>query len=547
MRRFLTNKQTWISTAVVLALAASLAAADGTGRWLPGWIAYTIVGGLGAASIFGVWHFTGRDVSTGKVALTAAFLRLAAGVALMLLLPVIGYANNESHQGGYYYLDAAVRDRQAWQLAQSGDPLWKAFSGEYTGDQYGGMLALSAGLYRLLSPDAHRPWLILLLTAAAAGWGVLCLGKATQSWFGATTARLAVWIFALYPEGILLGGTHMREAFVIPAIAMTCLSLAEIHTSRRAWLGWLGLAVALLFYFQPPAAVAALIVLAGTWFLDPHRQKSWKRVLLYSAILLVGLMLVFSVWASLPSLSSSSPLTIFFDWLQNNYKYQTHLMERQSGWVQKLFRTVGPQWEWLIILVYGTAQPVLPAVVGGLNTVWIARITGFFRAVGWYALVPLLLYGLLAAFRTPAKERGATQASGSSAVSVAPALHRAQLLWLCGTVWAWVLIAAYNAGADQWDNPRYRTILLAWQALIAAWAWGWSRQRRDPWLARWLGVEAFFIASFTEWYLSRYWLHGLPRLDMWQMVLLNLAAAAVILGWDWIRAGLNRVRSFGKK
>jgi len=107
------------------------------------------------------------------------------------------------------------------------------------------------------------------------------------------------------------------------------------------------------------------------------------------------MLLVFSIWASLPSLSSSSPLTIFFDWLQNNYNYQTHLIERESGAVQKLFRTAGPQWQWLIILVYGTAQPVLPAVVGDINAVWIARLIGFFRAVGWYMLVPLLLYGLL--------------------------------------------------------------------------------------------------------------------------------------------------------
>ena len=178
---------------------------------------------------------------------------------------------------------------------------------------------------------------------------------------------------------------------------------------------------------------------------------------------------------------------------------------------------------------------MLPAVVGDLNAVWIARLIGFFRAVGWYMLVPLLLYGLLAAFRTPAKNRHAPAARS------APTERSAQLLWLYGAVWVWVLIAAYNAGADQWDNPRYRTILLAWQALLAAWAWSWARQRRDPWLVRWLAVEAFFIASFTEWYLSRYWLHSLPRLSLWQMILLNLAAAALILGWDWIRTGLRRV------
>lgn len=536
MGRFLAKKQTWIAIVLVLALAALLALVDGTGHWLQGWIAYASMGGLGVASITGVWYFTGRDIPTGRAALTAALLRLAVGIALMLLLPMVGYADNESHQGGYFYYDAATRDQQAWQLAQSDTPLWKAFSGEYSGDQYGGMLVISAGIYRLLSPDSHRPWLILLLTASAAGWGVLCLGKAARSWFGENTSRLAVWIFALYPEGILLGGTHMREAFVIPAIAMTCLSLMEVHTSRRAWLGWLGFATALLFFFQPPTAVVALIVLAGVWFFEPHRQQSWRRVLLFSAILVVGLLLVFSVWASLPSLRSSSPLTIFLDWLQNNYEYQTHLLERSSGWIQKLFRSVGPQWEWLIILVYGTAQPVLPAVVGDLDAAWIARLTGFFRAIGWYALVPFLLYGILAAFRIPAKN------NGTSAVSIASTKRRAQLLWLFGAVWVWVLIAAYNAGADQWDNPRYRTILLGWQALLAAWAWHWAREGRDPWLARWLVVEAFFITSFTEWYLSRYWLTGLPRLDMWQMVLINLVAAVLILGWDWLQRGLVRLK-----
>jgi 4-amino-4-deoxy-L-arabinose transferase-like glycosyltransferase len=531
------NKNLWIAMAAIFALASILAAIDGTRNWLPGWLAYTVIGGVGGTSLWVAWHFTGRDRSMGKIALAAVFLRLAVGVALMLLLPVVGYPDNEPHQEGYYYYDAYIRDQQAWQMAQSGDPLWKPFSGEYSGDQYGGMLALSAGIYRVLSPDAHRPWLILLLTSVAAGWGVLCLGKAAQTWFGERTARLAAWIFALYPEGILLGGTHMREAFVIPAVAMTCLSLAEMRLGKRAWLSWLGLATGLLLIFQPLIAVAALVVLAGAWFFDLQRQRSWKRVLLVAAILVVGLLLVFLVWDSLPSLRGSSPL----DWLQKNYEYQTYRMERSSGWIQKLFRTAGPQWQWLIILVYGIAQPVLPAVFGDLNAVWIARITGFFRAVGWYALVPLLLYALLAALRSPSKEHPAPMGRPAPMGHHAPVERRAQLLWLSVVMWAWILIAAYNAGADQWDNPRYRTMMLAWQALLAAWTWGWARQRRDPWLGRWLAVEAFFIVSFVEWYLSRYWWHGLPRLDMWQMVLLNLGAAALILGWDWFRAGLRRV------
>ncbi len=523
-KNIILDKTIWIAAIVVIALAAVLAAVDGTGHWLRGWIAYTVIGALAAGTLYAAWHFTGRDATLGKIALAAVLVRLVVGIGLMVLLPAVGYTTNESHQRGYFYLDANIRDTQAWELAKSNTPLWKAFTGKYSGDQYGGMLAMSAGIYRILSPDAHRPWLILILTAVAAGWGVLCLGKAARAWFGERTSLLAAWIFALYPEGILLGGTHMREAFVIPAVAMTCLSLAEMHTSRRSWLAWLGIAAALMLFFHPPMAVIALVVLAGAWFFDPQRQKSWKRALPVVAILIVGLVLVFLVWSSLPSLRASSPLKLYTNWLQNNYKYQTHLLERSSGWVQKLFHTVGPNGEWLVVLVYGIAQPVLPAVVGDLNAAWIARITDFFRAVGWYALAPLLLYALLAAFRTEAKNR------------------RAQLLWLSFAVWAWVVIAVFNAGGDQWDNPRYRTILLAWQALLAAWAWIWARQRRDPWLMRWLGVEAFFIASFAVWYLSRYWWHWLPRLDLWQMVALNFVAAALILGWDWVRVLVRRVR-----
>ena len=50
------------------------------------------------------------------------------------------------------------------------------------------------------------------------------------------------------------------------------------------------------------------------------------------------------------------------------------------------------------------------------------------------------------------------------------------------------MVAALNAGGDQWDNPRYRAILLVWQVILAAWAWEWARLRHDAWLWRWLAV-----------------------------------------------------------
>ena len=83
---------------------------------------------------------------------------------------------------------------------------------------------------------------------------------------------------------------------------------------------------------------------------------------------------------------------------------------------------------------------------------------------------------------------------------------RAQRLWLwiVFTVWIWIILTALRGGGDQWDNPRYRAILLLWQALASGYALTCFRTRSDSWLARiWL-VEGIFLAFFTQWYLSRY-------------------------------------------
>ena len=74
---------------------------------------------------------------------------------------------------------------------------------------------------------------------------------------------------------------------------------------------------------------------------------------------------------------------------------------------------------------------------------------------------PLLVYVVMGALRLRGEPR------------------RWQLLWLSLTGWAWAAISALNAGGDQWDNPRYRTILLAWFVLLAGWAWDWARRRKD--------------------------------------------------------------------
>lgn len=503
------------------ALGALLSLLDSGPNWLAGWFAFTLLILLGGGAIWGAWKATGGEAAPLKAALAAALLRLVVGVALTMLLPVWGYASDEVDQKGYFFSDAMIRDYQSWELAtldEEGYGVKEAFSGQFSSDQYGGMLALSAGVYRTLSRDEHRQMLILVLTAAASGCGVLFLWKAVRNWFGEPTARVAAWIFALYPEAVLLGGSQMREPFVMTAVAMTFLSLTEMQPGRRAWLGWLAGGTLILFFFQPPMALIAWVVMAGAWLLGAG-QRSWKQIGVFAAILIVLLAVVISVWANLPSLSHYNPLNVISTWLQNNYKFQAGLIQQSSGVVQMLVKRVGAANSWLIFIGYGLAQPVLPALVGDPDAAAIMRVLGFFRAAGWYALAPFLLYGLTQVWR--ARQR------------------RPQLIWITLAIWIWILTSAYTAGGDQWDNPRYRAVLLAWEALLAAWAWNEARTRGDGWLRRWLWVEVIFVLSFTEWYVTRYNFQ-FAHPGIVEVIIFNLGAALLILGGSWLRDRLKR-------
>lgn len=514
MKELRTHKDWMIAIATALILGALLAAVDGKGSFLSGWLAYGLLSGLGLVTILGLRKLLGADARAWRAALSAFFLRLLAGVLLTLLLPVAGYQDNPATQAGYVFKDAYVRDRQAYQLGEYGGSLAAAFTNKASGDQYGGLLALSALIYRYLSPGVHRPMLILILTAIAAASGVLFLWKAARDWFGEQTANIAAWIFAVYPMSVLLGSSQMREPFVIAAIAMAFYAVVEMRREKWTWLIWLGLAGILLFLFQPPVGLAAFVVLFVAWFLDSEQKTTWKRAFLFAGILILGIFLVFTVWASLPALQKAGPGNIFFTWLQKNFNLQSYLTWKSSQVVKQMFHNA-KNWKVAIILAYGAVRPVLPAAIVDPNGAWIWRLINVLTSTGWYLLAPLLIYGFINAFRAPVQER------------------RAQLIWLSLVVAGWVMIAAIAGGADQTDNPRYRTIFLAWQALLGAWAWNRARIHRDSWLPRWFAVEAACVLLFTEWYLSRYY-PVFPQLNIWIVVVLCLVASALILLGGWL-------------
>ena len=392
-------------------------------------------------------------------------------------------------------------------------PLREAFLGDYASDQYGGMLALSATVYRSLSPDLHRPELILILTAAFGALAVLFAWRASRDWFGGSIAGITAWILALYPEAVLLSSSQMREAVIIAGVALAFYGLTDLQNGRiRRW-RWLAAGILLLFFISPPVALATLVILFGLWFLDRNREFSWRQFGVFGGVLLLGIVVVIAVFSQYPSLQRAGPWRVLLEWFQYNFGFQSHLLERASGQIQLRLDEIGAVLRSPFILAYGMARPVLPAALV-VHSNPIMSIVGILRSAGWYTLAPLLVYSLINSFRPHKFSRGG------------------QVLWLSLGIWASIVVAALIAGGDQWDNPRYRTWLIIWAALLGAWGWWQAQERRDPWLKRIFWIEGFFVLLFTGWYIGRY-LKWFRQMNFWVMVgtIAGFGGLILFLGW----------------
>ena len=506
-----------------LALGAGLSAIQ-PGNFLLGWLIFSFLFLLS----FYVLRFAHRWSGGGRslaIAIALAFLlRLALGAIFYLALPLQPDAADD-HRNGYIYTDAYRRDLQSWELAQSDQPILSAFNKNYYSDQYGGLLAINASAYRYLSPDAHRPLLPILLAALTAALGIPFLWKSASRLWGERVASVAVWVYALYPESILLGSSQMREPFLMMFMAMALWGFVSWQTAgldtphekhaglldqRSSWL-WLALGFLGMLLLSPAIALLTLVLFAGWTFVQrEHGRVSWTALLVTGLVFIAGLyLLAWGLEREQPF--GSSPIGIVMNFARDAVKWDTYQLERGSGWVQKLFSEMPEGLHPLFVMIYGLTQPVLPAAFVEPTTLTL-RLLGIFRALGWYALVPLMFYAPFAATRSEAGEK------------------RRLWYWLIALVWIWSIVAALRGGADQWDNPRYRAILIVVQALVAGFAW----VNRDRWLARWILVEVVFLVFFTQWYASRYYQLG-GQIPFGVMVAIIFAFAALILGGGWWR------------
>ena len=435
----------------------------------------------------------------------AALLRIALGAFWFSALPAWGY-DTPVQEAGYVMEDAFNRDLVAWKLAQSDLPLSVAFQDYSSRDQYGGLLMLSAGLYRYSGVSQHQALLIIILSATISAIGIIYLWAFAKGLWGAKVAKLAAWGLAIYPEAVLLGSSQMREAF---SVTLTVAALYALWRYKRdtntANFLFMLLPLALALPLSLPFAFSLLILLALV-ALPLYDWAFFSRPQYWLSALLIGIVAIFIFLGS----SSADNL-----WIVQSAEWQAYISRSASGWVARQFDRM-PLWGQIPFLMsYGVFRPLLPAAVfadGAL--IW--RVIAVWRALGWTIVLAMLFYASFLVI----KEKKLLKLPGI----------------LLATNWVFILIASFRGGGDLWDSPRYRSAFAGIQLALAAWALVRQAESRDPWLKRAIVGAGLMMAWFAPWYLRRYADFDWPVVELQHVIGLGLASAVLYAIWDWLSA-----------
>ena len=486
---------------------------------IQGWGSFLAVTLLGAGLIFGALRATQRE-SIPRWLFWLVFgglaFRLILGVFWLIALPLWGY-NSEAETAGYVMSDAYFRDTAAWELAQSERPLSDAFSEYRAVDQYGGLLFLSSAIYRYLGGTAHHSLLIVVLTATVSSLAILFTWAFVRRVWGGEAAKVAAWIFMLYPDAMLMGSSQMREAFTMTLTAAAMYGLV-LALRERTWIGglWM-LSVLLLSVPLSPAFTMLLVFVLGlsTLFLVGERWLlDWRLWGVVAGLVVVGLVGLLFFGAQISQGAPTNPISVFQFWVERTGIWQTILSYQSSGWMYKLSQNISAVLYKWVVLIYGVVQPFLPAALIAKGN-WLWRLIAIWRALGWTLLLPLLVYAPLRALRKP---------------------RQWFIFGMSLAVWLVIFAASFRSGGDQWDNPRYRVAFACLQVALAAWVWFDQRRSSDPWLRRILVCAGLVVVWFLPWYLRRYAAFDWPIVDVFKVFGLGLSSSALYLMWDWARA-----------
>jgi len=444
-------------------------------------------------------------------------LRLIAGITWFIVLPQWGHGT-EGELAGYVMSDAHRRDTTAWELSQSDKPLFSAFQDYRMADQYGGLLFLSATIYRYLGGEAHQPLMMVVLTASFSALSILFVWVFVRRLWGKDTAKAAAWILFAYPEGILLGSSPMREAFMMSFTGMAIFGLL-LYWQDHKWQG-IGLVVGVLLVCMPISSLFAImllgILIAMILILDQGRIfRNWILWVVLGGLLAIGFAGIWFFGERIYPEGASNPVELIRQWLIFAAKWEARIAVDSSGWFKKILES-SPEWThvWLV-LGYGTVRPFLPAALIA-DGKWLWKIIAIWRAVGWTVLLTMMLY---APVRAVQKIRKEYIAFGTAIV-----------------VWFSILVSAYRGGGDQWDNPRYRAAFVILQVSLAGWVWVKQRQSPDPWFRRVLVGLGLVFAWFVPWYLRRYtFFFTWNVINLFKTVGLGVVSAVLYWVWDLTR------------
>jgi len=492
-------------------------------RSLDGWFSVVAVGLLSLGILWVGWRLIRVEQPPtwlAQLMAIAMVLHLVVGVIWIAALPRYGHGTLAEHEG-YVMADAYARDKVAWRLARTTEPLWTAFVGNRRVDQYGGLLFLSAAVYRYLGTTFHQPLLMIFLVAAFSALSVPFTWAFARLAWGQGEARLAAWIMVIYPEAILLGSSQMREAFTATLVIASFYGLVRYWRDRsRTALLWILVPLLLCLPFSPPAAtmmLAGLLVIVLLVRLFGRTGRPSSRLLWLGLAGLVGIVLV-GLYLSLRQFAPPNmvnPLQMLSWWFNKSAQFQAYLSAHTSGWMQKVFDEY-PTWlQFPVLLAYGVVQPFLPAALIARTEAPIWYGIAIWRAVGWTFMLAFLIYAPLLASQK--KEQ------------------RALNLGICLVVWMVILAAAYRGGGDLWDNPRYRVMFAGLQAGLVAWAIIEHRRAGDVLMRRALIVVTAVLAWFIPWYLRRYTIIIWPVVDLFKTLGMGLASAFLLVMWDWAR------------
>ena len=448
------------------------------------------------------------------IALLAFLIRVALGGFALVYLPTLP-TGSEPQKAGYLFYDAFHRDSQAWELAASGESLFSAFSEKRSSDQYGGLLFILSALYRAIPVGTHFPMLTILLSALVAALGVLAFIAMAKEFLPEKAALLLGVLFATYPESVLLGASQMREPYLISLVAVFLygMVLAGKGTALKGYS--ITLAALIGTILVSPGIALPLILIAAGWFSFgalKHGLPVKKITLTLLILIILGIIalgIISSSWESVVSYKGGGVLGVLGEWAKRTAQYNAYLLKQSSGIVQVMLGAL-PSWlAFPFVAIYGLLQPVLPAVLFEPGEgFW--KVIGFLRAVGWYTLLPLLMVFPFALKTAPAGTK------------------RSQWYWLFLVAVVWLFVSSLRGGGDQWDNPRYRTILLPALMLLATILLAQLDLNGKVWLKRIFAIEAFDLLLFCHWYSWRYTGWGFD-LGIRNTILLAIAGSLLLL------------------